>query len=575
MKYFSILLACCALFGAVQAQTFGWSIAPGGPKNDFALATTADGAGNYLITGKFEDSLDLDPSSGTTLLLTTNDPYLSDIFLAKYDGTGGLLWGFGIGSNKNDEGLGVSTDAAGNVYLAGEFSGTVDFDPGTGTSILSSSVSGGQMFVAKYSPNGALVWVRHIASTSFGDNAATHVALDGSGNVYMQGYFQGTIDLDPGPAVVPANDGGGTSICIVKLDPAGNYVWGFAAGNSTLPKGMDVAANGDVVVCGEVFANSDMDPGPGTASLTVHGLSDIYIAKYSSTGSHQWSYAMGSSNSDNVDTEEGRSVRFLPNGDVALWGQFRDTYDSDPGTAVRYLMSQGGSDLTLSRFSSSGALVWSQSYGNNTDDWALAMDVDAAGNLYLAAKMFGTYDLDPGTGTIWYSNMDASPTLLTTTGSGTYLGYYRTLRASGAYRYLSDICMAPGGDLLVTGRFDYQVNCDSTLAPQHLHTCQGATDVILAHYGPTVVSVTPSLTEPGIAIGPNPAPRGASMLHVQSNEPLHRLQLVSLQGAVIAVWQAAGELRMDLPLSGDISSGMYLLQVETATGMTAKRVMVR
>jgi hypothetical protein len=575
MKNLIFFLGCCTIALAANAQTYDWSIAPGGPGYDFALATTADAAGNHYMTGTFDDSLDIDPGTGSTMLMTTNDPYLNDIFLAKYDGTGALLWGFNIGGNKNDEGLDVVTDAAGNVYLSGEFSGTVDFDPGAGVTNLSSTFSGGQMFVAKYSPSGTLIWARHIASITFGDNAATHVALDAMGNVYLQGYFQGTIDLDPGAAVVSVSDGGGTSICIVKLDAAGNYVWGMGAGNGTLPNSMDVDANGNVIVCGEMFYASDMDPSAGTASHQPAGISDIYIAKYSNTGAHLWSHNMGSPNTDNVDTELGRDVHFLPNGDVALFGQFKGTFDADPGVPTLNKTSAGGSDVFITRFDGNGAHAWTQTYGNSTDEWALAMDIDAAGNLYLACTMFGTYDLDPGAGMINFSNMDASPTILTTTGSGTYLGHYRTLRESGAYRALSDVCITPGGGLLVAGRFDYEVNCDSTLAPAHKHVCMGGTDLILAHYGPTLVSVSQSFDQPSLSISPNPVSPLSSTLHVRCDHPLLRLQLVSLKGEVLGAWDGENQLLIDLPLEAGIAAGMYLLQVETANGATVQRVLLQ
>jgi hypothetical protein len=574
MKNLIFFFACYAIALAALGQTYNWSVATGGPTFEYATATTADAAGNYYMTGGFEDSLDIDPSAGSTMLFSTNDLYMTDIFLAKYDGAGALLWGFSLGGSKSDEGSEVVTDAAGNVYLCGEFSGTVDFDPGVGVTNLSSSFYGGQMFVAKYSPSGNLIWARHIASITFGDNGATQVALDGSGNVYMQGYFQGTIDLDPGTAVVSAGNAGG-GICIVKLDAAGNYVWGLTAGNGILPNGMDVDANGNVVVCGEMFYASDMDPSVGVANHQPAGLSDIYIAKYSSAGAYLWSHNMGSANTDNVDTELGREVHFLPNGDVALFGQFRGTFDADPGATTLNKTSAGGSDVFITRFDANGGHLWTQTYGNSTDEWAVAMDADAAGNLYLACTMFGTYDLDPGAGMINFSNMDASPTILTIAGSGAYLGHYRTLRESGIYRLLTDLCITPSGGLLLAGRFDYEVNCDSALAPIHKHICVGGTDLILAYYGPTVVTVRQSFDQPGLNISPNPVSTLSSTLHVRCDQPLLRLQLVSLKGEVMRAWDGENQLMIDLPLEAGIAAGMYLLQVETATGATVQRVLLQ
>ena len=187
---------------AASAQTLDWAVHPYSPVGaeeggfERAYANTMDAAGNQLVTGYFYNTADFDPGPGTANLSTNNE---GDVFVAKYDAAGNYLWAFQIGDNNLDEGLGIETDAGGNVYVTGKFRGTdVDFDPGPGTALLNSEQYGA--FVAKYSPSGAYQWAFALNSVS----AATtgyDLKIDGSGNVCVTGdisaYYNVEIDLDP------------------------------------------------------------------------------------------------------------------------------------------------------------------------------------------------------------------------------------------------------------------------------------------------------------------------------------------------------------------------------------------
>ena len=105
-----------------------------------------DGAGNVLVTGEFTGTADFDPGPGVTNLTSNGG---GDLFLAKYDTLGNLVFAFNVGSSNFDEGFGVAVDGAGNVLVTGLFGGTADFDPGPGVNNLTSN-GGGDLFLAKY-----------------------------------------------------------------------------------------------------------------------------------------------------------------------------------------------------------------------------------------------------------------------------------------------------------------------------------------------------------------------------------------------------------------------------------------
>ncbi|MGZ6554756.1 MAG: hypothetical protein ACXVDV_19355, partial [Bacteroidia bacterium] len=117
----------------------------------------------------------------------------------------------------------VTTDAAGNAYTTGGFSGTVDFDPGPGTFNISTGFLIDNVFITKLNASGNLVWAKNIEGSLVA--AGVSIALDGSGNVYVLGHFNGTYDFDPGPGTDSLTSTGSNDIFILKLDPSGNFVF--------------------------------------------------------------------------------------------------------------------------------------------------------------------------------------------------------------------------------------------------------------------------------------------------------------------------------------------------------------
>src|SRR5687768_10582535 len=168
-----------------------WARRFGGAFDDAGTDVAFDGAGNVYLTGFFADVADLDPGTGTLFFTSAG---ATDIFVVKLDANGNLAWANRIGSTAADEGNGLAVDTAGNIYLTGEYSSTVDFDPGTGTVNLT---SGGftDIFVARLDTNGGLVWARGFGSIS--SDQGNGVAVDGAGNVHATGTFTGTADFDP------------------------------------------------------------------------------------------------------------------------------------------------------------------------------------------------------------------------------------------------------------------------------------------------------------------------------------------------------------------------------------------
>jgi hypothetical protein len=150
-----------------------------------------------------------------------------------------------VGTSGGDEGQAVATDAAGNVYVTGHFSGKADFDPGPGTWNLTSAGKD-DIFTAKYSAAGALLWARAFGGPDYDYGNGLTVASDGS--VYTTGYFKGTADFDPGPGTYNLTSAGLTDVFVSKLDSAGNFVWAQRLGgtDTDIVSSLAVASDGSV-----------------------------------------------------------------------------------------------------------------------------------------------------------------------------------------------------------------------------------------------------------------------------------------------------------------------------------------
>ncbi|HRF19894.1 MAG TPA: SBBP repeat-containing protein, partial [Chitinophagaceae bacterium] len=197
-----------------------------------------DGSGNVCVTGVFQGTVDFDPGAGT-VSLTSAGSY--DVLFAKYDADGNYVYAKALGGTGSDFGNGIAVDGSGNVYVTGYFSGTADFDPGAGTAnIISAGTQ--DIFFAKYDASGNYVYAKALGGT--GGDYSNDIALDGSGNVYVTGYFNGTGDFDPGAGTANLTSAGNNDLFFAKYDASGNYVYAKAVGGTGYDIGYRIVVDG-------------------------------------------------------------------------------------------------------------------------------------------------------------------------------------------------------------------------------------------------------------------------------------------------------------------------------------------
>jgi len=229
-----------------------WARSAEGTGNDTAFSVSSDNAGNVYVVGTF---------NGHTIhfgsyILTNSDSLSSDIFITKYDSTGNVLWAKNAGGIGNDEAKGVCIDDGGNIYMTGFFK-SPNLSLG---SITYNNVGGSDIIVAKYDGSGNVLWAGTYGS--FGDDAANSICADAMGNIYISGYFSDTMTVGG----ITLNSAGQRDIFVIKYNTSGNTIWAKRTGGTSDDEAYNVRTDafGHVYVAGSVkssfiyFANDTL-----------------------------------------------------------------------------------------------------------------------------------------------------------------------------------------------------------------------------------------------------------------------------------------------------------------------------
>lgn len=253
-----------------------WTKQFGGVGLDRGYTIVSDSVGNVYSSGFFSHTVDFDPGIGT-FNLTSNG--LTDVFLLKLDSNGNFVWAKQWGGPLTEIGKPISIDQLGNIYATGTFQDTIDIDPGPGVININSKGSS-DIYISKFDPNGNLLWIKQIGDTLY-DNVRSAV-LDEFNNIYLTGYFHGTVDFDPGAGIFDLSTAGDADIHICKLNPNGDFIWAKQMGSSPFnDEAYYIAVDKfmNVYTTGEFQQTVDFDLEAGTFELTSAGNDDIFIHK--------------------------------------------------------------------------------------------------------------------------------------------------------------------------------------------------------------------------------------------------------------------------------------------------------
>jgi len=260
--------------------TYGWSQTFGGNGYETSLAMAIDSAGSVYATGRFELSVDFDPRS---TLPSHNNTKISngsfDFFITKFNTFGTFSWIRTVGGEGWDQTHDITIDQNDNVFITGEFSQNVDFDPSLATD---EHIAGGNrdIFISKFTNQGLYQWT----NTFGGENAdfGRGVDTDSSGNVYVTGDFETIVDFDPSSEIDSHTSQGLSDIFLTQFKNNGDFGWTLTFGGEDFDHGHGITLNSlrNTYLTGSFINTSDFDPTDQTDFHISNGNADIFVTKF-------------------------------------------------------------------------------------------------------------------------------------------------------------------------------------------------------------------------------------------------------------------------------------------------------
>jgi len=396
MKKLLLLVTFLALNHSLlfsQAPSWVWAKSAGGSfVNIFSIC--ADQAGNSYITGYFNGA------SVTLGSFTLTNAGSYDMFVAKYDPDGNVLWARSAGGNNSDDGFGIAVDAAGNVYVGGSFqSSSITF--GSTTLTLTGTIS---FYLVKYDPNGSVIWVKSPTGGAVNSGDA-RVAVDHMGNAYLSGCFStSTFVFDT--ITLNSTAGGGNNFYIAKYTPNGKVLWAKtadAAGNGNGEcQGIVTDKNDNVYINGYNLGSKQIF---GSDTLNQIGNYDAFTVKYDKAGNVKWAKNFGGSGGTGNVTPNAITVDTAGNVyDVGYFGAASASFGSTSLSNIG-----GGYAYFIAKYDTAGNPLWAQSESGGgsgaTYEYGTGVAVDANNQVY-ATSFYTSDSIAIGNFTVYSTNVN-------------------------------------------------------------------------------------------------------------------------------------------------------------------------
>jgi gliding motility-associated-like protein len=277
------------------------------------------------------------------------------------------FWGNSFGGTQVDEAQAVDIDPTSQESVtAGFFASAANFN---GTNLVASGIC--DIFITKHATSGNLLWVKQLGGS--GMERASSVSIDGSGNIFVTGFFEGSF-LFNGTTYTSV---GQEDVFIAKLDPNGNPLWFVQEGGtaSDLAHAIKIDVNGNAVITGQFSGSADFG-----GSILTGILEDVFIAKYNGAdGSLIW-IQQGTGNY----SDRGISVCTDENANVYVTGQFSDTITFDVQHNYNLFNS-----IYVIKFDPNGNEQWFRAIAGGLTNFSFDIESDYSGDIFLTGDFTG------------------------------------------------------------------------------------------------------------------------------------------------------------------------------------------
>lgn len=562
----------------ITAQNFVWGHSIGTTGiSEYVRQFCIDNNMNSYLFGGFRGTVDFDPGPGTYTLSSTSS--FDDLVMIKYDPSGNLVWAKKIGNSGSEVARHIATDQFGNIMICGEYAGTVDFDPNSGVSNMTSGINY-DIFFAKYDPAGNLLFSKSIGGNKTGSTSPSSFYVDNkNGFLYMTGNYGDSCDFDPSinKAILRAN--GNEDIFFAKYDFSFNLIWAKGIGNTNSTVGKYIVADSlqNVYICGSFSDSLDFNPSPLVNIKTPPSAAisyDTYFAKFDINGDYVF-----------VKTLHGRDGGDIPAGirlnrqlEIYVVGVFSDVVDFDagPGTYTLNTNTNNNRSTYIAKYNNSGNLIWVKdtklSGISSIEGRSFAMDHYE--RLFITGLLNGSGDFDPGLST---------STLISNGSDDAFMAVYST---NGNYLFASNIggvssdqgvAIQPskyGNYIYITGQYHNSIDLDPSISTSVENSVGGGYDYFYSKYefnNTQTGLIDFEISNENVVLFPNPT---SGQIKISYANEIKEIRLFNLVGEELSVFNISNN-QSNLTLNLNYPSGIYFLRINSGNELVTKKIVIQ
>lgn len=536
-----------------KAQQLEWAQSLGGIYSDIGFEITTDASGNVYTVGKFYGPVDFDP--GPALALLNSGLCCSGMFIKKTDANGNFIWAKQVTVLKTASlysgdinPCDIIVDKDTNIFIAGQFRGTVDFDPGTADSQITSFNSSYDLFILKLNSDGEFIAVDKIYGVNSMPSDIINIDADQFGNIYAASCHSRSVWYNQGfPQYSPG-------FFLQKYDRDLKRLWfkpvvNYQSFNSETfaPRCISVVDSNNIVVTGD-FTETHYLYNPFIwRNLISEGKNDVFVLRLSDSGKFVEVKQLGTVNEDHLSSFAINKT----NGDYYLVG--------------RYDIDKGGS-MFIQKRNVIDSVVWTKFAGDKNTVCREAT-LDAAGNLCITGSFIGTVDMDPGAVTTNITSPGNEDIFMAILDSAGNLVKVTTVGSSGVER-VNGMCRDAFDAWYITGYFFD--SCDFNPESQDYHIfSKGINDAFVAKY-----SLSPNgiehitRKEPVITAYPNPS---SGRVYINAKAKITSLAVTDMVGRELIKTKPS-----DSNYSFDLDTpGIYFLSVTVGDHTVTQKIIIR
>ena len=526
-KLTTLILTTLFIINVSTGQSFDWAKAAGGGGSDQAYAIATDNEGNSYVTGWFSESAHF----GDIVL---NSEGGKDVFLAKYNNSGEVIWAVKAWGVANNAAAGITLDWDDFPIITGWFAESIHF----GEIVLESHGSY-DMFVARYNNEGDVIWAKSAGGEGddYGNRLTTNMEYD----VLVSGSFRYTAHFGEETTITSE---GNRDIFIANYSNTGNFYWVKKAGGEGEDRAYDIVSNNEGatyftgVFNGKAFF--------GEHDIMSSSFLSTYIAKMDAGGNFLWvRRGTGGAN----DYARGFGISMDNEGYVYGNGTFsgRLTFSE---TTVEASGGEFDFDTYLVKYNHEGGLSWLRKAGGYGNDQGMDLFTDGNGNSFVTGFFsnvanFGDHALESvGKSDIFIAKYNwAGEVLWAKRAGGEYLDYGYGISPGNPENELLYIC----------GNFQEDAAFDDIVLSNW-----GGLDMFVSKLNYDNDFVFESNNE-SLVIFPNPS-NGAFELNIGEQHKSLTIKIFSTDGKLVLAKQLANTQNR-IEIKTDLTPGAYSLQV--------------